>query len=115
MPKAVKRNYKIIWALVNCNSKEEALKIGNAILKKRLASCFDFFNRALARYFWPPKSNLIEESKGCLLCIETFEKLYNKVADEIERLHSDKEPFIGFIRIEGSRKSYFDWMKGEIK
>ena len=111
----MKRECKSIWVLINCNTKEEAIKIGNMLLEKRLVSCFDIFNRELARYFWPSKSNLIEETKGCLLIVETFEEFHEKVAEESEKLHSDKEPFIGFIRIEGLKKSYFDWMKGEIK
>ncbi len=111
----MKREHKAIWVLVNCNSKEEALKIGNALLDKRLASCFDIFNREVARYFWPPKTKQIEESKGALLILETFKEKYKKLAEEAEKLHSDKEPFIGFIRIEGLKKSYFNWMNGEIK
>lgn len=108
-------NNKIILILINCNTKQEALKIGNAILEKRLASCFDIYKRELARYFWPPKRNSIEESKGALLIIETFEELYEKILVEAEKLHSDKQPFIGFIKIEGIKKNYFNWMKGEIR
>jgi len=111
----MKRKYKSIWILINCNTKDEALKIGNYLLDKRLTSCFDIINREISRYLWPPKSNLIEETKGCLLIIETLKNLYDKIADEVEKLHSDKEPFIGFIKIEGLKKSYIDWMKGEIR
>lgn len=109
------RKHKSIWVLVNCNTKEEAMNIGNNALKKRLISCFDVFSREVSRYFWPPKENKIEETKGCLLILKTLKEKYEKLTEFIEKLHSDKEPFIGFIPIYGLKKSYFDWMKGELK
>jgi len=111
----MKGNNKCIWVLVNCNSKGEALEIGNGLLNKRLIACFDIFNREISRYFWPPKSNHIEEVGGCLLVTSGFEKSYDKIIIEIEKLHSDKVPFIGFIEINGLTNDYFNWMKEEIK
>lgn len=104
-----------IWVLVNCNSQQEAQKIGDLILSRRLASCFDIFPRALTKYFWPAKSGKIEQAKGALLVIETFEKNYKDVQALVKKNHSDKLPFIGFISIEGVSDNYRNWMHGEIK
>ncbi|MFQ5531501.1 MAG: divalent cation tolerance protein CutA [Candidatus Nanoarchaeia archaeon] len=105
----------IIWILVNCNSLDEAKNIGNSILKKRLASCFDVFSRELAKYFWPPKSDKFEESKGALLILETIEEKYEDIVKSVEEVHSDEEPFIGFVEIKGIRQSYLGWMNGELR
>lgn len=105
---------KPIWILVNCVSSEEAKNIGDAILKQRLGSCFDIFPRELSSYFWPPKSEQIETAKGALLIIETFEERYPEVSKKTEELHSDKLPFVGYIKIEGTSKGYRNWMKEEL-
>lgn len=106
---------KVIWAIVVCSSNNEAENIGRFILKKRLCSCYDIIPRKLARYFWPPKKNTIEESKGCLLLLETFKEKYNTLSEKVKKLHSDKEPFIAFIPLQGISTSYLAWMQGEIR
>lgn len=103
-----------IWILVNCNSKKEAEKIGREILGKRLVSCFDIVPRLLAGYFWPPKSGKIETAKGATLIFDTFKNKYAMVAKEVNKIHSDKIPFIGYFEIKGVSKEYINWMKGEI-
>ncbi|OGY88995.1 MAG: hypothetical protein A3B30_02800 [Candidatus Komeilibacteria bacterium RIFCSPLOWO2_01_FULL_52_15] len=106
---------KIIWILVNCNSITEAKKIGTALLKKRLVSCFDIFERAGAWYFWPPKSGKIETSRGALLILETLPAKVKKIGSEVRRLHSDALPFIGTIEIGTINSRYLRWMKGEMR
>jgi len=105
---------KVIWVLVNCNSIKESKFIGEKILNKRLASCFDIIPRYLASYFWPPKSGKIESSKGATLILETFNNKYINITKRIKKIHSDKIPFIGFVEIKGIDKNYIKWMKGEI-
>lgn len=106
---------RAIWILISCNTKDEAVKIGDETIQKRLAGCYDIFERELAKYYWPPKDNKFEESKGCLLTITTFENKYKKIVNEIKKLHSDKTPFIGFVQLNGLTEDYQEWMKGEIK
>lgn len=108
-------NLKIVWILVNCNSESEAEKIGMALLKKRLVSCFDILEREGTWYWWPPKKKTIEHGEGALLVLETLEKNYKKVHTVVKRLHSDKLPFIGYFEIKGTSAAYQQWLKGEIK
>ena len=106
---------KLIWILVNCNSKKEAEKIGRHILKSRLVSCFEIVPRYLAAYFWPPQTGKIETSKGATLVMETLPNKYSQVAKKVKKMHSDQLPFIGFIRINGIDKDYWQWIKNELK
>ena len=104
-----------VWILVNCNSLKEAQKIGEGVLAKRLASCFDVFRREQAVYFWPPKSGKKEIATGALLILETLENKYSQVSKVVKSIHSDEMPFIGYIPIRGISKKYVEWIKGEIK
>lgn len=106
---------QIIWILVNCNSVKEAKSIGEKILNKRLISCFDIIPRYLAAYYWPPKSGKIETSKGATLILETIKGRYGEIVKEVQKLHSDKLPFIGYLEIKGLSKDYINWIKGEIQ
>ena len=105
---------QITWILVNCNSEKEAKRIGNEILKKRLISCFEIIPRPYAAYFWPPKSGKIEEAKGATLISETLIENSDIIDKIIRKLHSDKLPFIGLIKV-GVYQDYFNWLKDEIK
>lgn len=104
-----------VWVIINCNSTKEATSIGNEILKERLASCFDVFNRHSASFFWPPKSGKIETAKGAMLILETLENNYDSIILKVKKLHSDKLPFIGYLKMEGVTKEYLNWMEGELK
>lgn len=105
---------KILWILINCNSVKEADRIGRALLKKRLISCFDILSRLKTSYFWPPKSGKIESGKGAILVTETLAKNFSRVYKLAVSLHSDKLPFIGSMDVTVT-STYHNWVKGELE
>lgn len=105
----------IIWVLINCNSVKEADKIGSELLKKRFISCYDILPRLKTAYFWPPKSKKIETGKGTVLIGITLPRNLNKAFKVVEKLHSDKVPFFGSLKIDNVNEDYYKWLKGEIK
>lgn len=105
----------VIWVLVNSNSKQEAEKIGNAILRERLCACYGLYKKFGSTYFWPPKSDSLETSRGPLLVLETLPKNYREITKRVRRLHSDKVPFIGRLKIDGVNQDFYDWLKGEVR
>ncbi len=59
----------MILVYITCEDRDEAEKIGNALLKKRLVACVNIIDCAHSMYFWPPQKNRIEEaSEAILLC-----------------------------------------------
>ena len=104
----------MIWVLASTNSNQQAKKIGTAVLKKRLAACFGIYPKSSA-YFWPPKSNRLEFSKGPMLILDTLPKHYQAASKLIKKLHSDQVPFIGKIVIDEVNKDFYNWLKGEVK
>ena len=105
---------EVIWAVVNTNSLKEADKIGRACLKARLCACYGVIPRIKSVYYWPPKSNRLEVSKGPILTLETLEKNYSKIVKMAKRLHSDKLPLIGQWEIEQVSPEFYQWLKGEL-
>lgn len=106
---------KLLWILINCNTRKEAQKIGSKALEERLAVCFDIFSRIETRYFWPPKTGKIEKGKGCLLILETLPAHVKKIEKLVRSIHSDNMPFVGSIEIGNVRPEYIKWMQGEIQ
>jgi periplasmic divalent cation tolerance protein len=105
---------EIIWVVVNTNSEKEADKIGHAVLKERLCACYGIIPRIKSVYYWPPKSNKLEVSRGPLLTLETLEKNYKKIVQLVKKLHSDKVPFIGQWEMENVEPNFYKWLKGEL-
>lgn len=106
---------EIIWVVVNTNSTKEADKIGRAVLKNRLCACYGIIPRIKSVYFWPPKSNKLQTSRGPLLTLETLPKHYLKITKLVKKLHSDKIPFIGQWEMENVEKNFYNWLKAELK
>jgi len=104
---------RILWVLINCNSSVEAGRIGRAMLKKRLAACYDIFPRQKTAYFWPPRSGKITTGKGALLVLETLPAKQTAIRQLVVKLHSDQLPFIGSLAIAVDRQ-YQRWVGQEI-
>ena len=111
------KNYfmKIIWVIVSCNTINEAKKIGQELLNQRLVACFEIIPRLGTWFFWPPKKNKIESTKGCFLVLDTLSKYFAKIEKVVKKLHSDKTPFIGSIELKRVNAKYVKWLKGELK
>ncbi len=105
---------EVIWVVVNTNSVREADKIGKACLKARLCACYGLIPRIKSVYYWPPKSDKLEISKGPILTLETLESKYSKITRVIQKLHSDKVPLIGQWEIEQVTPQFYRWLKGEL-
>lgn len=105
---------EIIWVVVNTNSLKEADKIGRACLKARLCVCYGIIPRIKSVYYWPPKNNKLEVSKGPILTLETLENKYQEIVKMVRKLHSDKLPLIGQLEIERVSHKFYKWVKEEL-
>ena len=104
----------MILIYITCNNEEEAKKIGMHLLKKRLCACFNIIDGMKATYWWPPKSNKIEESNETILIVKTVEKKFDAIEKEILKIHSSDTPCLIAIPTVNVAKKYYRWIKGEI-
>jgi periplasmic divalent cation tolerance protein len=89
---------------------EEARKIAKHLLEKKLIACANIFP-ITSLYWWEGK---IADEKEFVLIAKTSEDNYEKVKNEVEKIHSYSTPCIIKIPV-SSNKKYFDWLKTEIK
>lgn len=105
----------MILIYVTCEDVKEAEKIGRHLLKKRLAGCINIFPEIKSFYWWPPKKGKIETSKESVLIAKTQDKLFEKVKQEIKKLHSYSVPCTFSIKVDKVNKPYLDWLIKETK
>lgn len=105
----------MIFIYVTCKNKQQAMVIGRKLMEKRLVACINAINNMASLSLWPPKTGKIEEANEAILIGKTLESKYEAVEQEILRLHTYKNPFIGAIPIVKVSKKYLSWLVGELK
>lgn len=96
--------------LISATSKNEANRIIDKLLKKRLIAG-GLITKGPSRYFW---KGTIEEKE--YFNVSAFSLMKNKgnIISEVEKIHSDKAPIIAFIKIDGNDK-FLRWIEKEVK
>jgi len=110
----MKPNLEIILIYVTCNNRKEAEKIGRHLLVKRLCGCINIFPVMHSIYYWPSKSNTIEEADESVLIIKTKKSKYSEIEKEIHKIHHSDTPCIFSIKIDQVNAKYYQWLVGEI-
>lgn len=104
----------MILIYITCDNGEEAKKIGIHLLKKRLCACFNIVNGMKAAYWWPPKSDKIEESTETIFLVKTLANKFDAIEKEVLTLHNSDTPCLIAIPTANVSKKYYEWIKGEI-
>ena len=99
-----------IIILVTASSEEEAKKIAQVLVEKRLAACVNLIKDIRSIFRW--KGKLSDENE-ILLIIKTRKKLYKNVEEEVISLHSYEVPEIIALPIILGSKDYLYWVDSE--
>ena len=98
----------MILIYITCKDNKEAKKISKALLEKRLVACTNIHPIG-SMYWW---ENKIQEDNEVVLLAKTGEKNYEKVKEEVQKLHSYEIPCILRIKAEAN-KEYNKWIEEE--
>ncbi len=100
----------MILIYTTCGSLEEAQKIVDNLLNKKLAVCCKFWP-AQTRYLWKGKK---EKSDEVFLLIETSKEKSEEVQSVIKKLHSYKSPVIVSFPVSTNAQTA-SWLSTELK
>ena len=89
-----------LLCFVTCSSPEEARKIADSLLEKRLIACANILTGVESHYLWKGK---LEKGSEALLILKTGKGLQAKVEKEIKKLHSYELPVIEFFDVKTSK------------
>jgi len=98
----------MILIYITCKDNKEAKTISKALLEKKLVACTNI-HPIESMYWW---KNKIQDEKEEVIIAKTIEKNYEKIKQEVKKLHSYDIPCIIKISAEAN-KEYNDWIDRE--
>src|SRR5258707_4284474 len=97
--------------LTTCGSLEEARRIAQELIGRRLAACVNIVPQIESVYRWQGE---VETSTEWLLIIKTTANAFDKLRDAIGKLHSYDVPECIQITIEDGSAAYLDWITNSV-
>lgn len=90
---------------------KEGVRISKHLVEKRLAACINIAS-VRSIYWWEGK---VQDEGESLLVIKTFEELFEKLKNEVEKIHPYTVPEIVALPMSACAEKYFNWMLETLK
>ncbi|MCG5244182.1 divalent-cation tolerance protein CutA [Azospirillum doebereinerae] len=100
----------LVVAYITAGSKEEALRIGRALVEERLAACANVLDGMTSVYRW---NGAVEEAPEAVLIAKTRAELFDRLAERVRALHSYDTPCVVELKLERGNPAYLDWLRAE--
>ena len=101
-----------VQVITVAGSREEAEKISQTVVEKRLAGCAQVFGPITSTYWWQGK---IDKAEEWLCLIKSRTDLYEELESTIRQVHSYEVPEILAMPITKGSRSYLDWLESELR
>lgn len=85
---------------------ETAVKIAKELVQKKLAGCVNIIKNVRSIYFWKGE---VQDDPELLLVVKTKDYLFDKLKEEVERIHPYTVPEIIGFHIAKSAEKYAKW------
>jgi len=101
-----------IIVLITASSKDEAAKIGTALVDEHLAACVNIVPEVRSLFFWEGKTR--DEREILLICKSRLPRMEKLVA-RVKSLHSYTVPEVIALPIVAGSREYLDWVQDATK
>ena len=91
-------------------SRDEAKRIGRALVEERLAACANVIDGMESMYWWQGK---LTEDREAVLIAKTRADLVPSLTERVRALHSYSVPCVVALPILDGNPAYMDWLRGE--
>ena len=95
-----------------CKNLQEARKIGQALIKQKLAICVNIIPEVNSIYWWDEK---VVDEKESLLMLKTKKNKVNKAIDLISKLHSYELAGVSVYKIDKVTPGIEKWINKTLK
>jgi periplasmic divalent cation tolerance protein len=102
---------KFIFLYTTVGKKKDAQRISQILLQKRLIACTNIFPID-SQYWWQGK---IQHDKEFGIVLKTAARNYQKIEQEIKRIHPYQCPCLVAFEIARGYKPYLSWIEDSIK
>ena len=103
-------NINFIYMTVG--SKEEARKIGKALVTARLAACVNILDQMNSFYMWDGE---IQDDTEVVMIAKTTEERVPDLIEKVKALHSYDCPCMVSLPVAGGHQPFLDWIAEEVK
>jgi periplasmic divalent cation tolerance protein len=97
--------------LTTAGSAEEARKIAQTLVEKRLAACINIVPQVESVYRWEGK---VETAAEFMLVIKTTTAAFAGVRAAIQKLHSYDVPECVMLEVSDGETKYLDWISASV-
>ena len=105
------QKFNPIQLLLTCGSWQEAQKIADALLQKRLVACVEMME-ITSKYRW---QGALEEAKEIKLIMETIADHVETIEQEVAKLHSYETFVLQAVSVTHMSKRAAAWLEAETK
>ena len=103
---------KINFIYMTVGSKEEARKIGKALVTTGLAACVNILDNMNSFYVWQGE---LQDDTEVVMIAKTTEDRVAQLIKKVESLHSYDCPCIVSLPVTGGHQPFLDWIATEVK
>ena len=102
---------RAVLIMVTAGGRDDAERIGEALVVERLAACCNVVPTVASFYYWDGQLQREHES---LLIVKTLESLADSAEQFVRTHHTYEMPEIIRVPIEGGSSAYLDWLEGQV-
>lgn len=102
---------KAVLVLVTAGGRDDAERIGEALVVGRLAASCNVVPSVASFYYWDGQ---LQREHDALLLIKTLESQAGAVEDYVRAHHPHEVPEIVRVPIERGSSPYLDWLEAQI-
>lgn len=93
-------------------NREEAVKIVNQLLQKRLIACANIVGPVSSLFWWKEK---IEGAEEFLVFMKSRGELFKRLSERVRALHSYEVPEVLALPVVKGLPSYFEWLDASLQ
>jgi periplasmic divalent cation tolerance protein len=97
---------------ITAGSKDEAKKIGMALVSNRLVACVNIIDGVESLYWW---EGALQDEQEAVLIAKTKETLVGEVVEKVKSLHSYSCPCVVSVPLTGGNEAFLEWVRNETR
>ena len=102
---------KAVLILVTTGARDDAERLGEALVVERLAACCSVVPTVHSVYYWDDQ---LQREHEALLLVKTLESRAADVQEFVRKHHSYELPEILQIQIQGGSSAYLNWLERQV-